>query len=391
MMVLEPVGLFVLERLEALTPALFDELVGRGDPFTLTIDYRGLEPPVEELDRVRLVPTTVAGLPAGTLVLRRASDGFALERLGRPSRAVARDERVGRIVHVERPGRSHDLGSFRWRLTGALLVGRPGFRAVHARVSWLARFAGKILAPFPCPVSLGPPDRLVQRVIAKYSNPADVEHQAKLARGGLEAWEAQLFGRVIPPASQVLVIGCGAGREAVPLALSGHHVVGIDPVSALVDAARRLAKREDVDAEFRVAAAHALDFPPAGFGVVLCSSTVYQQMPTRRRRIALLQALAGLLARDGVIILSAGWHLVRGPRLALVDGLRWVLRRLLGERFTTEPGDRLIRFLSLASDAWQPCFYHVFRGPEEIAAEIAEAGLTSALEPEGAWLVRPSA
>lgn len=387
-MILEPAGIFVLERLDPLTPALFDELLARAEPFVLTMDFRGLEPPVEELDRVRLQPATVAGLPTGTLILRRVGEGFTLERVTPDSRNSARDERVAQVGRVERPGRSHDLGSFRWRLTGALLVGLPGFRAVHDRGSRLARFAGKILAPFPCPVNLGPPDRLAQGVVAKYANPADFGHQVKLAEGGLEEWEAQVFERVIPSASRVLVVGCGAGREAVPLAKRGHRVVGVDPVPTLVDAARRLAAIESADVEFQVASAHALQLPPASFDVALCSSAVYQQIPTRRRRIDVLRRLADVLTPHGVIILCAGWHPTRGPRLAFVDGLRWGLRRLFGERFATEPGDRLIRFLSLASDAWQPCFYHAFRGPEEIDAEIAAAGLTYVIDPDGPWLVR---
>lgn len=388
-MILEPPGLFVMERLEPLTPSLFAELLDRGAPFTLAVDYRGLEPPVEELDRVRVAPAGEAGLSSGTLVLRRAGHGFEFRRIAR-DRAYPRggDGRVARVLRVERPGASHDLDSFRWRLVGALLVGLRAFPALYARGVRLARFARKLLTPFPCPLSLGPPDQLVRGVIEKYADPGEVAHQAALALGGLEAWEETLFDRVIPPRSRILVVGCGAGREAVPLAKRGLSVVAVDPVPALIVAARRCAALQAADVEFRVAAAHELDRSAGSFDVVLCSSAVYQHTPTRRRRIELLRALGRVLTPNGAIVLCVGWHPTRGPRLALVDALRWGLRQLIGERFPTEPGDRLIRHLSLASDPHRACFYHAFRSPDEIRGEIEAAGLTAWMDPEGPWIVR---
>jgi hypothetical protein len=92
--------------------------------------------------------------------------------------------------------------------------------------------------------------------------------------------------------------------------------------------------------------------------------------------------------QPGVIVLTAGWHPTRGPRLALLDSLRRLLRGLLGERFPTEPGDRLVRHLSLASDAGMPCFLHAFHGPEEIRTEIHAAGLTGEMDPDGPWIIR---
>lgn len=388
-MILEPPGLFVIERLEPLTPSLFAELLDRGAPFTLTVDYRGLEPPVEELDLVRVAPASEDELSSGSLVLRRVDSGFEFCRIARGrAHPPGGDGRAARVLRVERPGASHDLDSFRWRLVGALLVGLRGFPSLHARSVRLARFGLKLLTPFPCPLSLGSADRLVRGVIGKYASPGDVAHQARLALDGLEAWEETLFDRVIPPRSRVLVVGCGAGREAAPLAQRGLSVVAVDPVPALIAAARRLAALQAADVEFRLAAAHELDGSAGSFDVVLCSSAVYQHTPTRRRRIELLRSFGRLLTPGGAIILCVGWHPTRGARLALVDALRWGLRRVLGQRFPTEPGDRLIRHLSLASDARVPCFYHAFRHASEIQEEIEAAGLEGSMDREGAWILR---
>ncbi|HSB67775.1 MAG TPA: class I SAM-dependent methyltransferase [Candidatus Methylomirabilis sp.] len=380
-------GLFLVERLEELTLPAFEELTDRSEPFALKVDYRGLPPPIEELDLLHLIPADPSGLPPGTLVLRGGAEGFELLRLAPGAHAPANGhEQVARVVRVERPGRVIRVDSRRWRILGSLLVGVPGFPRLYAwwrRISWLAT---KLFHPFPCPVNLGPPEALARGVVEKYSCPGEVARQIQLLGGELEEWEADLIPRVLPRPGRLLVVGCGPGRESVALAKRGFEVVGIDPAPILIEAARRHAEAHGVGITFETRSAAELDGPPGSFDAILCSC--YEHIPTRRRRIETLRLFQRLSRPPGVIILTAGWYPTRGPRLALVDGLRRLLRGLLGERFTTEPGDRLIRHLSLASDAEVPCYYHAFHDPREILEEIEAAGLTGERDPEGPWILR---
>jgi SAM-dependent methyltransferase len=384
---LDPEGLFLVGRPEGLSPAVFHELIERSRPFALKVDYRGLPPPLEELDLVRLIPANRSALCPGTLVLRGAPEGFEFFRIPASADASADgDERVARVVEVERPGVLIRLESRRWRLLGSLLVGAPGFSWVYECWHRFSSFVKKLLHPFPCPIGLGPPEALLRGVMAKYSHPGEVEHQIKLSGGGLEKWEEDLFARVLPRPGRLLIAGCGAGREAVALARQGFRVVGIDPVPGLIEAARRHAEAHGVEATFEVKSAADLDGRPESFDAILCSC--YEYIPTRRRRIETLRLFQRLMRPQGIIVLTAGWNPTRGIRLALVDGLRRLLRKFLGERFTAEPGDRLVRHLSLASDAEMPCFYHAFRSPREIRREIEAAGLAGEMAPEGPWIIR---
>ncbi len=386
-MKLEPEGLFLLQRLEGLTALAFGELIERSVPFALKVDYRGLPPPLEELDLVRLIPSRRSELPRGTLVLRGGAEGFEFLRLSSCAHAPADvDELVAKVVEVERPGVVIRLDSWRWQLLGFLLAGVPSFPRAYECWHRFSSFVRKLLHPFPCPISLGPPEALARGVIEKYSHPGEVKHQTKLFDRGLEEWEEDLFRRVVPPGGRLLIVGCSAGREAVPLAKRGFRVVGIDPVPALIEAARRHAEPHGVEVTFEVKSAGDLDGSLESFDAILCSC--YEHIPTRRRRIEMLRLFQSLVRPQGIIILTAGWDPTRGPRLALVDGLRWLLRKLLGERFTTEPGDRLVRHLSLASDAEMPCFYHTFQGADEIRQEIEAAGLAGEKDPEGAWIIK---
>jgi SAM-dependent methyltransferase len=244
--------------------------------------------------------------------------------------------------------------------------------------------------PLPCPVILGPPDILTAGVHDKYAHPGEVALQERSVAAGLEAWETSLLTSLFAPTGprRALVVGAGAGRESLGLARLGVEVVGIDVVPALVAAATRRATAEGLPARFLSTSVETLAGHP-GFDLVLCSGGVYEHTPTRARRVALLRHLTNHLAPGGAVVLVAGWNPDRGARYALVDGLRWLVRRVLGDRVTTEPGDRLVRHLSLASDHATACFFHVFQDPDEITREIEAAGVAWRRHPEGAWIVTP--
>jgi len=57
------------------------------------------------------------------------------------------------------------------------------------------------------------------------------------------------------PGRRALDLGCGAGRNAVPLAAQGWHVLGLDLSRPMLDAAAERGRREPVDGRLRVALA----------------------------------------------------------------------------------------------------------------------------------------
>lgn len=388
---LGPEGLFLIDRQEGLTSPTFAELLGREEPFTLKVDYPGLAPPLEELDLVILTPALASELPPGTLVLRRVSDGLEFSRVPSSNRTSRTDDmKVARVMRVERPGTFVRLDSIRWRSIEYLLVRLPGFSQAYKQWRQFRTFVGRLLHPFPCPLILGPSDSLLAGVIRKYSCLDEVKYQVKRSREGLEDWEERFFVKHLHPPGSLLVVGCGAGREAFALAKRGFHVVGIDSVQELIAAARREGEAQGLDVTFDVKDSRDLSYPADSFDVALCLPAAYQHTPTRRRRIDLLKAIGRVLTPQGALVLCAGWHSDAGPRLALVDRLRRLLCRMFGDRFPTEPGDRLIRHLSLASDASVQCFYHVFQSPEEIYQEIVAAGWNGERVIDGPWILRRS-
>ncbi len=71
------------------------------------------------------------------------------------------------------------------------------------------------------------------------------------------------------PASRILDIGCGTGSVVRALARRGHRCTGIDISEAMIEAARAIAAREGMDADFIRADAQTHDFAPDSFDMIV--------------------------------------------------------------------------------------------------------------------------
>jgi SAM-dependent methyltransferase len=83
----------------------------------------------------------------------------------------------------------------------------------------------------------------------------------------------------LPPAAQVLEVGCGTGAMTRCLARSrgfSGKAFGIDQSPAFIEAARRFAREEDLSdrVEFRVGDAHSLEFPSEEFDAVFVHTVI---------------------------------------------------------------------------------------------------------------------
>ncbi len=181
---------------------------------------------------------------------------------------------------------------------------------------------------------------------------------------GLLFWEEDLVDRFVKTGDAVLVIGSGTGRDVIPLAERGCHVTCVEPaLLPLETACRALRERQlpvtMVEGFFE-------DVPLSGrFAVVMFSHCCYSCIPNSVRRIDALRKAASLLPPGGHILLSYGT--VHRPRL-LTTRLAQAVGAVCRSDWRMEPGD----FLRPQGSVYY--YFHAF-SPEEIAAEVAAAGL----------------
>lgn len=116
-------------------------------------------------------------------------------------------------------------------------------------------------------------------------------------------------------AGPVVELCSGSGRIAIPLALAGHHVTGVDQDPAMLDraAARAAAARLDVDASprFVLGDLYSTDIPGSGtfaLGIIGLNSLLLLGGARRQRQA--IAVLAGLLAPGGLAVVDTWMPLV---------------------------------------------------------------------------------
>lgn len=145
-------------------------------------------------------------------------------------------------------------------------------------------------------------------------------------------WITQLK---LPPSSQILEIGCGAGVLTSELACAGYRVEAVDAVPAMVQLTRKNAVENGVAGRVTasLADAHALSFPEGRFDLVIAIGVI----PWLHDEARGLSEMRRVLKPGGSLIVTADneWRLVRilDPSSSPVSRplrsmLKSVLRRL---------------------------------------------------------------
>lgn len=182
----------------------------------------------------------------------------------------------------------------------------------------------------------------------------------------LRVWD--LLKRFLPsPPATVLDVGGGAGRYAIPLAARGYDVHLVDPVPLLVSQAAEAARAATVSlASASVGDARSLAASDASADAVLLLGPIYH-LTSRDDRIAAL-AEARRVARPGGVVVALGLSrfyplfeelAAGGPAGPPEDTARF----LADGQYRNPTGDVA---------AFTTSYFH---RPEDLAAEIADAGL----------------
>ncbi len=103
----------------------------------------------------------------------------------------------------------------------------------------------------------------------------------------------------LDPAARLLDVGCGFGRHSIELARRGYQALGIDPSTAMIEAARQQAAEAGVDVTFQqVAGEDFVDAEP--FDAAICLFTTLGQISagSHEDNRGLLSAVARALKPD---------------------------------------------------------------------------------------------
>ena len=150
---------------------------------------------------------------------------------------------------------------------------------------------------------------------------------ARRTRADSDALILRELAELLPPASRILDVGCGYGRIAVPLAIAGHAVQGLDVSPTMIEAARANAATAGLDIPFVVGSMTDLPFDDASFDVVLCLWSAFHELLEVDAQVRAIHEMWRVLAENG-------FALIEGPCYAppTADEIAGGIRRGDGHR-----------------------------------------------------------
>jgi SAM-dependent methyltransferase len=182
-------------------------------------------------------------------------------------------------------------------------------------------------------------------------------------------WEKDFYLKNLRAGDRVLLVGCGTGRDLVPLLEAGYAVDGLDLSPASIEICRGHLAHRGLSAPLLVGSVD--EAPLSGpYDVVLFSWYAYGYLVGRSARVGALRRLAAHLAPGGRILFS---YVLHEPKTSRVPtALARAVGALTGSDWRAEHGE----MLTVGGGRRRPVIHFERRfEPHEVADEVAEAGL----------------
>ena len=158
-------------------------------------------------------------------------------------------------------------------------------------------------------------NRFAAIIQARYSDKQFAKDYYSRSKSGLKPYESVLVEKYLKNCREVLVVGCGCGRETVPLALKGFNITAIDISKEMVNYTKYLCSEFKTKAKAYVMDAANLKFKDNSFDAVLLFNCLIDQVPSHENRKKVCNELWRVLKPNGICIAVSNNALYPGKGL----------------------------------------------------------------------------
>jgi SAM-dependent methyltransferase len=144
-------------------------------------------------------------------------------------------------------------------------------------------------------------DQLVGAISKRWNDFGEPE---SYVLSGLMPWEQDFYGRFLKPDDEILIVGCGSGRDLIALLRAGYRVEGLEVAAQAAAKARAMLAKAGLETRVTVGSIEDTSVISRLFDVYIFSWFCYSYIPRRADRVGLLRSVGDRLKPGGRIAIS---------------------------------------------------------------------------------------
>jgi len=163
-------------------------------------------------------------------------------------------------------------------------------------------------------------------VVRKYSQPQELEAFKKYSQLGLEKYEKNIFSSLIKKNDFVLDLGCGAGREAKPIANMCARVYALDIVKGMLVSAKSIVDANNI--YFICADLKHLPICNSSIDVVIMTKQLLNHLTTLENRKIAMEEVYRVLKPGGRVFITIHNNLFNIGIIHILNGIYKIMHRV---------------------------------------------------------------
>lgn len=139
-------------------------------------------------------------------------------------------------------------------------------------------------------------------ILKRYSDKEFAKLYYDHSKNGLKPYESFLINHFLLGLKEILVIGCGCGREVIPLVKKGYNVTAIDLSEEMVKKTKNICQEFKAKAKILQMDGADLKFESSSFDAILLFNCTIDQVPGHENRKKLVAEAHRVLKSGGICI-----------------------------------------------------------------------------------------